>query len=1157
MNPQSICKALICLIIASLGVGLSCAASDLPTAVVVGSREYSQQFVETLSSAGYSTSVISPDSIQKTDKPDASQYDLMLFTDASRLPVDTIAPLTGYMKSGGNVIALNGPMWGTALIKIGKGNVTVDEYRKSDAGANPDHTVVDFTPESIEGWGRSTNTPGNITTQETIADGPAPGKRALHVKISNLEGWDTFGSLDLTDPFPHGNTLTVFYAKGGPNTTQGYIEWVEKDGSRWVGVFPLYEEWRMYVLTPEDFVFWQSNPARGFKGDKFNPANAQRISMGLSFSFTGTAFGSHEYWIGPIGTDSMKDEYRQLVESRYLPVADTLSPSYKYFSTEDAASLSIRTDQSIIASAVLPMSSRIKSSYARPRGVGFNKAKGWRWIPLIEAKSDKDEWRGNPAVMIINADGDYKGSIWASFGIEDSEWYKKNETLLMIKQIAERMKEPRFIIDGGSNCFTYFKGQEMTLGARIADTRGIASSSIVRMTVSDTASGKQAFRKEWTMNLTPNEIKSVSQTWKPDSFPIKGFTIKTELVSDGKVIDSISHEAFVYQPKKKPQFVKIKDGEFMLNGKVWRPNGTNYMPSSGSAMEDGVIFGTWLSAKAYDPEVIERDIRNMKAMGLNAVTVFLFYDDLKTQNLVDLLRRLDLHDMKANVSLRPGTPMDFPWAMTKEMIEYSQLVGNDTVFAYDLAWEPMFGGQLDRSYWDDKWAKWIIDHYGSIENAEKDWRYPVPRKADGAITNPNAAQVGSDGEWRIMVAAYRRFLDTLLYTKYGRARDLVHSIDPNHFVSFRMAEASNPEYAWGENIPYEFPYLASAVDFLSPEAYGRVGNWERVKPGWFQREYARIYAPDKPMIWAEMGVSTWDNGQMRPSAKLLDFQGQYFSDFYRMMISSGANGFFSWFFPGGYRYDEKSDFGIINPDGTDKPVTKAIREMGPKFINAAAPSGKEIWFEIDRDKNATGLAGTYNDVSRKFWVAIDKGLIPRLKTAGTGTTSANCPLLAVGNTPCNGSNPPKYLDGAFDMVEIMNRYGKWVPMDVENSNYVYVEYGKPVKARIHVRNLGEAKWLSMPGAGQVSLSIYDRVILYPTGIHGNSTYDNGDSSYFSDSKMSYLPIKNNVGNHETIMFDDVIISSGIKSPTAVILSFDAKDRTPFGQKFRVVLDITK
>ena len=40
---------------------------------------------------------------------------------------------------------------------------------------------------------------------------------------------------------------------------------------------------------------------------------------------------------------------------------------------------------------------------------------------------------------------------------------------------------------------------------------------------------------------------------------------------------------------------------------------------------------------------------------------------------------------------------------------------------------------------------------------------------------------------------------------------------------------------------------------------------------------------------------------------------------YRMFIESGADGVFFWWYPGGFRLGENSDFGIINPDGTTDP----------------------------------------------------------------------------------------------------------------------------------------------------------------------------------------------------------------------------------------------
>jgi hypothetical protein len=138
-----------------------------------------------------------------------------------------------------------------------------------------------------------------------------------------------------------------------------------------------------------------------------------------------------------------------------------------------------------------------------------------------------------------------------------------------------------------------------------------------------------------------------------------------------------------------------------------------------------------------------------------------------------------------------------------------------------------FSGTEGRKRYDAEWTKWVIERYGSVENAEKDWGYPIPRDEQGNITNPKDEVLTNDGEWRIMACAYRRFFDTLLYKYYSRARTLVRSIDPYHAVSFRMTETSDPTYNSANPLPYDWYYLALAVDILEPEAYGRVGDWEK------------------------------------------------------------------------------------------------------------------------------------------------------------------------------------------------------------------------------------------------------------------------------------------------------------------------------------------
>jgi hypothetical protein len=570
----------------------------------------------------------------------------------------------------------------------------------------------------------------------------------------------------------------------------------------------------------------------------------------------------------------------------------------------------------------------------------------------------------------------------------------------------------------------------------------------------------------------------------------------------------------------------------MLDGKRWRAHGVNYMPSSGVGTEDGEYFEHYIGARSYDPEIVQRDIDHMKDLGYNAVSIFIYYGYHQAQNLVDLLRRLDEAGMKADVSLRPGTPMDFLWPQLGELIEQLRLKDNDTIVAYDLAWEPMFNHQRDRVMWDGEWEKWIVERYGSIENAEKDWGFPVTRDANGKITNPEPHQTLEDGEWRVMAAAYRRFLDTLLYEKYGEARRLVRSVDPNHLVSFRMAEASNPNYRWEGRIPYDFPYLAGAVDFLAPEAYGRIGDsWDRVKPGWFQFEYARWAAPMKPMIWKEQGVTAWDNSQMRSTKDKLDYQARFYEQFYQMLIKSGADGLYSWYYPGGFRVGENSDYGVINPDGSDKPVSKVIRRYADQFVNGPSAKPIDFWITIDRDKYPEGIAGIYDASRRKFWAAIDQGLAPGLRTEGTGTDSSNCPLIAVGNVPLTKHNPPKYLDAAFDLVEVQNADGKWV--QVQKGGSVKVKRGEWPKARITLTNLGEATLLS-PATHKCDGSVF---IISECG---KTLMLNGP--------------ERDVPHLGSAAIDGMYLAPKVEAPVDVTLYFSAHNRARFGEKFTVRLE---
>lgn len=1084
--------------------------------------------------AGYAVTELDSAGLCDSAQLNAENFDLLVLPNAASLPARSTQPIESYLRGGGDIIALNAPLWQQALINLNGRWLARDEYQRESAAELPPTVLFDFTPDDISDWHRSGNALDVPTSHETVSDGPAPGQRALHVVISNLTSWDTFGPQNLESPFPEGHTLTVFSAKGGPGTNQLAVEWSEKDGARWIAVVALTPEWRQYILTPQDFRFWTSNPKRGYRGDCFRPENAQGMSVGLAFTHTtGVAQGRHEYWIGPFGTAKTTPEIEKALAMFDPPRLDTLSPGYKLFECHEVRALHVRDDQTVVKPCELPLPTVIRSPHPRPKGGGFDKGRTWRWIPLVEATTAAGDWRGTPVTLTAHADGPFKGGVWASFGVGDSDWYKSPAALQIIRQIAERMRNGVFMVDGGANFYTYFEDQKIKTGVRVANLDKNDHSNLdVRVKLTTKADQPAVLGQSWRVNLKPGEERTVSGSWKPRGWPDGGLMATAEIVEDGQVIDRVTHEVHVWKPKEKKNFITVKDGEFMLDGKRWRAHGINYMPSSGIGTEDGQYFEHYLGARSYDPEVAQRDLEHIKELGFNSVSIFVYCGHEKAQNLNDLLRRLDALGLKANVSLRPGTPMDFLWPQIGEIIKNARLQDNDTVFAYDLAWEPSFGTQEQRKPYDGEWADWVVERYGSVENAEKDWSFPIPRDEAGKITNPLPHQIDTDGEWRVMTAAYRRFLDTLLYKRYGAARRLVRSIDSNHLVSFRMSETANPTYRWEGRITYDFPYLAAGVDILAPEAYGRIGSWERVSPGWFVFEYARWAAPEKPMFWAEAGVSSWDVSRMANSAYRLQVQADAYREFYRMLINSGADGVFFWWYPGGFRAGENSDFGIINPDGTDREVTRVIREHAGKFLDGPSAKPVDFWIEIDRDAHPDGVTGIYDKVKAKFWKAIEKGFVPGLRTAGTGTDSSNCPLFAVGNTPCNGSNPLKYLDASIDVVEVQDADGKWTP--VEKGGTVEVSGAKPVLARIEITNLGEARLLAPGKANSKAGMVYVTARM--------------------DDQEIRTALPEDVPHLSSVTIEEVVLApAGLKGSALVTLTFDAEGRTGFGEKFKIAL----
>jgi hypothetical protein len=255
---------------------------------------------------------------------------------------------------------------------------------------------------------------------------------------------------------------------------------------------------------------------------------------------------------------------------------------------------------------------------------------------------------------------------------------------------------------------------------------------------------------------------------------------------------------------------------------------------------------------------------------------------------------------------------------------------------------------------------------------------------------------------------------------------------------------------------------------------------------------------------------------------------KYHELFYRMTLESGANGTVPWWWPGGYRVGEQSDYGIVHPDGTPRPAGELMLRYGPQLKTVRPWPQATTWFDMDRDAHAGGYWYVcFNSGRDAYRQAEQAGQQLGVRSAGTDTTSATAPHVAIGNRPATGQNPLKYLNAEFNWLQIQDVNGKWV--EAEDGATIQVASGQSVRARISVGNTQEATWLAGPvadpPAGTVTLGTTDA-----SELHGRWPIA-ADMPYLGDADLGELTL-----------------APAINGTTKVELRMSAAGRGGFGDK---------
>ncbi|MEN6535735.1 MAG: hypothetical protein ABFD89_18875, partial [Bryobacteraceae bacterium] len=863
------------------------------------------------------------------------------------------------------------------------------------------------------------------------------------------------------------------------------------------------------------------------------------------------------------------------------PLIETVSPVYKMYALKGIASLKVVPTQGILSGAQmkLPVPASALASYARPEGKGFERGYKWRWIPLVRAL-DKDGMERGTAAWIMLQDAPLsegpafadavrrlvandnarhplgaEGSAYAVCAITDPAALRELALTSMFGDMARRIADGLFLSYGGSEQFSYWPDEKVRLGATVVN-RGIGQAAVtVRIRVRAKGVKEAAFQKESTLIIKPGRSATAAFEWAAQGLSSECYLVTTELLRNGRPIDIISHGMGVLSTKKASRnaFVTVKDGDFWLEGKKWYPVGVNYWPSYAAALEHEDYAYHWLSPGIYNPEEVERDLKLLQSMGATFLGIRVNHQDNR-RTILDFLRRCRNHGLRVFVFVQSHVisddphyfqgimmPFHFQEELAADFIRETRLADNPALLAWDLIWEPAgwvfsdnqssFGWKGDLNYrkrWDADWAKWIDDRYGNIANAEADWQVPTPR-LNGRVTSPSSKQFREDGPWRVMVAAYRRFMDDLMSRKWNDTTRTLRRLDPNHLISYRQGNLSSTDFT--------LTATPKHVDFFAMEGHNfKASVPSATEAAGFTNRYIHFATKGLPYFWVEFTADVWNSATMLPDENKFAYQIQCHEIVYREGLENGAKGGAPWWLIGGYRVNEKNDQGIINPDGTLRPSGRLLQQYAALFKKSGTYPEADTWFDFDRDRHSGGLFHlVFDEGAKAYKEAAAQGHKLGIRTEATGTTSVNVPLVAVGNTKYSGHNPPKYLNAEFNWFRIkFAGANDWI--ELRDGDRIRVPRNKPIFAAVSVGNLQEATWLT------------------PVNCQGKP-----GAVYLATPEGSELKLKQPIAK-DTARFEDAdfgesfLLTEGIATNTKIELQMTAEGRAWFGEKLTITFE---
>ncbi|MFH0908494.1 MAG: hypothetical protein V1929_07015 [bacterium] len=732
-------------------------------------------------------------------------------------------------------------------------------------------------------------------------------------------------------------------------------------------------------------------------------------------------------------------------ESPDLPM---LSPTYRHYATTITAIQLAGASNAIATAGPLTVQCPVR----RALGMGGEQAAPYRWIPLAKGLGEMREDRGSPVSIYIEPRGKAPPRQWAWVGIDPDAQNRKivGECL---RTVVRRLLAGQFLHHAGSVPFTFQPGESMNVSARWISGLSAEMGSRVQAELIDR--GGTTLRRVVSAPRTEplargQEFEQLNLGLAPDvAHDTRNYIVRISLIdrTGNRVYDSVDQPVRILPPLARinEDWVTTSGPLFAIAGRPLSFLGVHYWPLNSTGFAPGEFHPHWLDPALFDPGQVVRDFERLREAGVNALSIQYLHEGEAPQ-LRYVIEEARMHRMWVHLFVSHLQPPDHDFAKAERLIKAADLANLPRVFAIDIAREPHLGQYDDRCRLDAAWAAWIDEQYGSAAHAESVIGRPLWRR-DGQLTGPPDGELTADGGHRVAIAVYRRFVDDHMGRQYGEVARFLRGLGLRQLISARSGYGGTGS-TWSEpHFPIDPATGATHFDFISPEGWGLGDDERAVQEASFLVAYCRGAAGGKPVAWLEFGSLVGE----RPTLMDLRKQATAYKRLFDLMIRSRSSACFAWWYPGGLRVDDNSDYGIVNPDGTWRPVVDAFSDLTYKLrqSNKNAPPWRGR--EVDRDANARGLSGLWDHWRDAYREEFLQNRMEEVRPVSYARETRDIEVRSVGDVAYSAPAPMAGINAEWGRIQIDGR-------EVRGKSGETVRAVVRQEIRLELINTGDATW---------------------------------------------------------------------------------------------------